>query len=74
MTGEATRLGFSPRDPDWCNLGQGQPETGEIEGAPPRITKVEIDVDEHRYGEGLADASQRQERHHRPGVIRSTGV
>lgn len=49
VTGEATRLGFSPRDPDWCNLGQGQPETGEIDGAPPRISKVEIDVDDQEY-------------------------
>ncbi len=49
VTGEATRLGFSPRDPEWCNLGQGQPETGDIEGAPPRITKVEIDVDDQEY-------------------------
>ncbi|MDP2272118.1 MAG: pyridoxal phosphate-dependent aminotransferase [Archangium sp.] len=49
VTGEATRLGFSPRDTDWCNLGQGQPETGDIAGAPPRISRVEIDVDDQEY-------------------------
>jgi aspartate/methionine/tyrosine aminotransferase len=49
VTGEATRLGFSPRNPDWCNLGQGQPETGELPGAPPRISRVEIDVDDQEY-------------------------
>lgn len=49
VTGEATRLGFSPRDPDWCNLGQGQPETGELPGAPPRIGQLAIDVDDQEY-------------------------
>ena len=49
VTGEATRLGFSPRNPDWCNLGQGQPETGELSGAPPRISRVEIDIDDQEY-------------------------
>ena len=34
VTTEATKLGFSPRNPDWCNLGQGQPETGELPGSP----------------------------------------
>jgi len=49
VTTEATRLGFSPRDPDWCNLGQGQPETGELEGAPKRIHSIAIDVDDQEY-------------------------
>jgi aspartate/methionine/tyrosine aminotransferase len=49
VTGEATRLGFNPRDPDWCNLGQGQPETGELPGAPKRIHEVAIDVDDQEY-------------------------
>ena len=25
---EASRLGYRYAHPDWCNLGQGQPETG----------------------------------------------
>jgi N-succinyldiaminopimelate aminotransferase len=49
VTTEATRLGFSPRSPDWCNLGQGQPETGELPGAPKRVHHVEIDVDDQEY-------------------------
>lgn len=49
VTTEATRLGFSPKDADWCNLGQGQPETGTLPGAPPRIHHVEIDVDDQEY-------------------------
>ncbi|MBL8911275.1 MAG: pyridoxal phosphate-dependent aminotransferase [Archangium sp.] len=49
VTTEATRLGFSPRNTDWCNLGQGQPETGEIPGAPKRVHHVEIDVDDQEY-------------------------
>lgn len=49
VTTEATRLGFSPRNPDWCNLGQGQPETGELPGAPARVHHVEIDVDDQEY-------------------------
>ncbi|MGH7703127.1 MAG: pyridoxal phosphate-dependent aminotransferase, partial [Gemmatimonadales bacterium] len=27
---EAARLGYRHRHPDWCNLGQGQPETGPL--------------------------------------------
>ena len=42
VTTEAERRGFSPNDPDWCNLGQGQPDTGALDGAPPRITSVEV--------------------------------
>jgi N-succinyldiaminopimelate aminotransferase len=49
VTTEATRLGFSPRDPDWCNLGQGQPETGELPGSPKRIGQIAIDPDDQEY-------------------------
>lgn len=37
VTTEAQKLGFHYGAPGWCNLGQGQPETGELAGAPPRI-------------------------------------
>ncbi len=37
VTTEAGRRGYKPGDPEWCNLGQGQPETGELPGAPPRV-------------------------------------
>jgi N-succinyldiaminopimelate aminotransferase len=49
VTTEAQRLGFSATDPDWCNLGQGQPETGDLPGAPPRVKHVEIALDDQEY-------------------------
>jgi hypothetical protein len=49
VTAEARARGFEPEDPSWCNLGQGQPETGEIEGAPPRITSIEIRPEDQDY-------------------------
>ena len=45
VTTEAVKQGFSGTDPEWCNLGQGQPETGELPGAPPRVHQVAIGVD-----------------------------
>lgn len=49
VTTEAQRRGFKPGDPDWCNLGQGQPETGALDGAPARMGAVEIDPDDQEY-------------------------
>ena len=49
VTSEATRLGFSPTNPDWCNLGQGQPETGPLPGSPARVHNVDIGVDDQEY-------------------------
>ncbi|MEO8876889.1 MAG: pyridoxal phosphate-dependent aminotransferase [Polyangiaceae bacterium] len=49
VTAEATKRGFKANDPSWCNLGQGQPETGEIVGAPPRVRDVVIGVDDQEY-------------------------
>ncbi len=49
VTSEATRLGFTPSSREWCNLGQGQPETGPLEGAPPRVEHVTIDTDDQEY-------------------------
>ncbi|MHC4818200.1 MAG: pyridoxal phosphate-dependent aminotransferase [Planctomycetota bacterium] len=50
VVAEAMKLGFRNGHPDWCNLGQGQPEIGEMEGAPPRIGSVEILPGDHAYG------------------------
>lgn len=47
---EASKLGFVNGHPDWCNLGQGQPEVGPMEGAPPRIDTVAIRPEDHAYG------------------------
>jgi aspartate/methionine/tyrosine aminotransferase len=49
VTSEAYKLGFSTADPDWCNLGQGQPETGELPGAPARVHSVSIAPDDQEY-------------------------
>jgi aspartate/methionine/tyrosine aminotransferase len=49
VTTEAQRLGFRPQDPEWCNLGQGQPETGPLPGAPERRSAIEIDPDDQEY-------------------------
>lgn len=42
VTTEAQRLGFRTGDESWCNLGQGQPETGALPGAPARVEHISI--------------------------------
>jgi aspartate/methionine/tyrosine aminotransferase len=49
VTTEAQRRGFRLDDADWCNLGQGMPETGPLEGAPPRRGVVDIDPADQEY-------------------------
>lgn len=49
VTSEAQKLGFHPGHPDWCNLGQGMPETGPLPGAPPRRESVSIHPDDQEY-------------------------
>src|SRR5271154_6720490 len=49
VTSEAVKLGFSAGDADWCNLGQGQPETGDLPGAPPRVHQVAVHMDDQEY-------------------------
>jgi aspartate/methionine/tyrosine aminotransferase len=46
---EAGQRGYRYGHPDWCNLGQGQPETGPLPGAPPRVHQIEIGVDDQDY-------------------------
>ncbi len=50
VVAEAEKLGFTNGDPDWCNLGQGQPEVGEMEGAPPRHATIDLEPEDHAYG------------------------
>jgi len=50
VVAEAMKLGFWNGHPDWCNLGQGQPEVGEITGAPPRIREIQMAPSDHAYG------------------------
>ncbi|MBW8877821.1 MAG: pyridoxal phosphate-dependent aminotransferase [Acidobacteria bacterium] len=49
VTQEATARGYRTGDPEWSNLGQGQPETGPLPGAPPRVTAIDIDPADHYY-------------------------
>jgi N-succinyldiaminopimelate aminotransferase len=49
VTTEAQRLGWKSADDDWCNLGQGMPETGALPGSPPRHAAIEIDPDDQEY-------------------------
>ena len=49
VTSEAHKLGYRSTDPSWCNLGQGQPETGPLPGAPPRVKEVGVRVDDQEY-------------------------
>ncbi len=60
VTEEAFKRGFSPEKSDWCNLGQGQPESGPLPGAPPRIGSIQIDPRDHEYGPiaGLREVRQ----------------
>ncbi|MDX2120716.1 MAG: pyridoxal phosphate-dependent aminotransferase [Gemmatimonadota bacterium] len=46
---EAARHGYRYGHPDWCNLGQGMPETGPLPGAPPRVDTIEIALDDQEY-------------------------
>ena len=50
VVAEAHKRGFWNGNPDWCNLGQGQPEIGEMEGAPDRLRSVVIEPEEQAYG------------------------
>ena len=49
VTAEATRRGFRSGARDWCNLGQGQPETGPLPGSPPRREQIVIDPEDQEY-------------------------
>jgi len=50
VVAEAMKLGFRNGHPDWANLGQGQPEIGEMDGAPPRYSTLELEPGDHAYG------------------------
>ncbi len=47
---EAHKRGFWTGHPDWCNLGQGQPEVGPMDGAPERLSSVQLEPGDHAYG------------------------
>ncbi len=47
---DAAQFGYRNGRPDWCNLGQGQPDVGRIEGAPNRLTWITLEPHDHSYG------------------------
>lgn len=49
VTNEAQAAGYTRSDPAWSNLGQGQPESGPLPGAPPRLQAVKIDPADNEY-------------------------
>ncbi len=49
-TNEASKLGYYNGHPDWCNLGQGQPEVGNIPEAPKRIDHIDLMPGDQAYG------------------------
>lgn len=46
---EAVRLGYSPSNPKWVNLGQGAPETGALPGAPERLVNIPVESRDLEY-------------------------
>jgi hypothetical protein len=46
---EAAKRGYVAHHPAWANLGQGQPETGDLPGAPPRVAEVRVTSDDLKY-------------------------
>lgn len=60
VNNEAMKVGWKMGDPNWTNLGQGQPEIGLIPNCPPRFDSLKIDVADHGYGpvEGIPEYRQ----------------
>ena len=46
---EAAKRGFRPGDASWSNLGQGQPESGPLDGAPDRPSSLPLLADDFEY-------------------------
>ncbi len=49
VTTEANRHGFASDAEDWCNLGQGMPESEALPGAPPRVSELPILAGDQEY-------------------------
>src|SRR5690606_8115328 len=60
VNNEAAKVGYRMGDPSWSNLGQVQPEVGDLAGAPPRMNAIPVDPADHAYGpvEGLPELRQ----------------
>ncbi len=46
---EAKKRGYADLREDWTNLGQGQPETGALKAAPPRVDSIDVSIADHEY-------------------------
>ncbi len=46
---KAAARGFTAGDPNWVNLGQGAPETGNLPGSPPRLDSIPINMCAREY-------------------------
>lgn len=66
VNNEAAKCGYRMGDPAWSNLGQGQPEVGEIPGAPARLDRIELAPTDHAYGpvEGLPELREAVAEHY----------
>lgn len=49
VTMEAQARGFRMGAEGWCNLGQGQPDTGPLANAPARIESIDVSPDDLDY-------------------------
>jgi N-succinyldiaminopimelate aminotransferase len=49
VTTEANKHGYSQTADDWCNLGQGMPESDALPGAPARITELPVLPGDQEY-------------------------
>src|SRR5262245_43002166 len=60
VNNEAMKAGWKMGDPNWSNLGQGQPEVGALDGAPLRFDTLRFDAADHAYGpvEGVPEYRQ----------------
>ena len=46
----ASEQGFAYNNPEWSNLGQGAPETGDLPGGAQRVEMISINPANHEYG------------------------
>lgn len=87
VMGEAAKYGYrsgtEPGPDAWCNLGQGQPETGALPGAPARCEAVTIAGDDQEYApvaglwelrEAIADFYNREYRRGMPSKYSAENV
>ena len=57
---KAQEKGFYYGNQEWSNLGQGAPETGEIENAPERLTNIPLNIQSAEYSPVAGDLNLRK--------------